>query len=54
MVRLRLDPRLHGVVRSADVLEQVFAEARRRLAEYSARPAGSFFLWLRGESGDTL
>ncbi len=54
MVRLRLDPRLHGVIRSADVLEQVFSEARRRLGEYWARPAGSFFLWLRELAGQRL
>jgi RNA polymerase sigma-70 factor, ECF subfamily len=54
MVRLRLDPQLHGVVRSADVIEQVFVDARRRLGEYLAQPAGSFFLWLRELAGQRL
>ena len=54
MVRLRLDPRLRGVVRSADVLERVFADAQRRFDEYLARPAGSLFLWLRELAGERL
>jgi RNA polymerase sigma-70 factor (ECF subfamily) len=54
MVRLRLDRRLHGGVRSAAVLQQVYLDVCRRIGEYQARPAQSFFLWLRQLTGERL
>jgi RNA polymerase sigma-70 factor (ECF subfamily) len=47
MVRLRLDGRLRGRVRSDAVLDQVSADAAGRIGEFLADPGRSFFLWLR-------
>jgi hypothetical protein len=47
MVKLRLDPRLHGRLDPSDVLQDVFVEVFRRLDEFlEARPM-TVFLWLR-------
>jgi RNA polymerase sigma-70 factor (ECF subfamily) len=54
MIRLRLDRRLHGRVRSAAVLQQVYLDLCRRIGEYQAEPAPSFFLWLRQLTGQRL
>jgi RNA polymerase sigma-70 factor (ECF subfamily) len=54
MVRLRLDRRLHGRVRSAAVLQQVYLDVCRRIGEYQAQPGQSFFLWLRLLTGQRL
>jgi RNA polymerase sigma-70 factor (ECF subfamily) len=47
MVRLRLDCRLHGRIDPADVLQEAFVDASRRLAEYAAAPKLPLSLWLR-------
>ncbi len=47
MVRLRLDCRLQGRIDPADVLQEAFVDACRRLPEYAANPAMPPFLWLR-------
>jgi RNA polymerase sigma-70 factor (ECF subfamily) len=47
MVQLRLDRRLQGRVDPSDVLQDAYVDAAHRLAEYSATPAISPFLWLR-------
>ncbi len=47
MVRLRLDCRLQGRIDSADVLQEAFVDASRRLPEYAGNPAMPLFLWLR-------
>jgi RNA polymerase sigma-70 factor (ECF subfamily) len=47
MVQLRLDRRLQGRVDPSDVLQEAYVDAACRLAEYSATPAMSPFLWLR-------
>lgn len=54
MVRLRLDSRLRGQIRSAMVLTEVFQEAARRIGEYQTGSPGSFFLWLRQLTGQQL
>jgi RNA polymerase sigma-70 factor (ECF subfamily) len=54
MIRLRLDRRLRGKVRSADVLALVFREFVRCLDEYLANPSQSVFLWLRSLAGTQL
>src|SRR5579864_8800945 len=47
MLRVRLDRRLQGRVDPSDVLQETFAEASQRLADYARRPSMPFFLWLR-------
>jgi RNA polymerase sigma-70 factor (ECF subfamily) len=47
LVTLRLDRRLRGRVDPADVLQDTFLEATRRLESYLDRPDMPFFLWLR-------
>ena len=47
MVRLRLDCRLRGRIDPADVLQEAFVDASRRLPNYAANPTMPLFLWLR-------
>lgn len=47
MVDFRLDPRLHGRVDGADVLQEAFIEVARRLDYYLGHPDVSFFVWTR-------
>lgn len=53
-VDLRVDPRLAGRVDTADVLQEAFLEARKRLGRYLADPSVPVFVWLRGVVLDTL
>jgi len=50
-VALRLDRRLAARVGVSDVLQETYLEASRRLADYLARPALPFDLWLRWLAG---
>lgn len=43
----RLDRRLQGRLDASDVVQDVFAEASRRLDDYLDRPTVPFFVWLR-------
>jgi RNA polymerase sigma-70 factor (ECF subfamily) len=52
-VRLRLDPRLTGIVDSSGVLRMVREELQRRGSAPSGAAAGSF-LWLRQVAGEVL
>lgn len=54
VVQLRLDNRLSGRVDVADVLQEAFLEARKRLSRYLAEPSVPVFVWLRGVVLDTL
>jgi RNA polymerase sigma-70 factor (ECF subfamily) len=54
MVRLRLDRRLQGRLDSSDVLQEAYLAFAQRLPEYAANPAGPFYLWLRGLTGQKL
>jgi RNA polymerase sigma-70 factor, ECF subfamily len=54
IVELRVDPRLSGRVDVADVLQEAFLEARKRLPRYLAEPSMPVFLWLRGVVLETL
>ena len=54
IVELRIDPRLAGRVDAADVLQETFLEARKRLARYLEELRVSLFIWLRGVTLDTL
>lgn len=47
MLQMRLDQRLRGRVDPSDVLQETFAEASQRLADYARHPSMPFFLWLR-------
>ena len=47
MLQVRLDRRLQGRVDPSDVLQETFAEACQRLADYARQPSMPFFLWLR-------
>ena len=53
-VELRVDPRVAGRVDTADVLQEAFLEARKRLSRYLAEPRVPLFVWLRGVVLDTL
>jgi RNA polymerase sigma-70 factor, ECF subfamily len=52
-VRLRLDPRLTGIVDSSSVLKMAREEVDRRIAEAAGTTAASF-LWLRQIVGEVL
>ena len=52
-VRLRLDPRLTGIVDSSGVLKMAREEVDRRVAEAAGTTAASF-LWLRQIVGEVL
>jgi RNA polymerase sigma-70 factor (ECF subfamily) len=52
-VRLRLDPRLTGIIDSSGVLKMAREEIGRRVAEMTPTTAGSF-LWLRQIVGEVL
>ena len=54
MVQVRVDPRLAGRVDVADVLQEAFLEAHKRLPRYLAEPAVPVFVWLRGVVLETL
>ena len=47
MLALRIDGRLRGRIEAADVIQDSFVEASRRLDEYLLEPAMPFYLWLR-------
>lgn len=47
MVYVRLDKRLHGRVDPADVLQESYMEAARRIEQFIADPAVPLFVWLR-------
>ena len=46
-LRLRMDTRLKGRIDPADVLQDAFIDACKRLPEYVAAPNVSMFLWVR-------
>jgi len=54
MVALRMDPRLRGRLDPADVLQEVYLDASKRLAAYVASPEAPVFVWLRGIAANTL
>lgn len=55
MVAFRLDPRLHGRVDAADVVQEAFlAAAEHREDYFRADPAFPLFLWLRGVVSNKL
>ena len=54
MIRFRLDRRLYGRVDSADVLQEVWLDASKRVTEYVANPAVPVFIWLRQIAWQTI
>ena len=54
MVEFRLDPLLRGRVEAADVLQEAYIEIARRIGDYTANPAVSFFVWARQLTSQTL
>jgi RNA polymerase sigma-70 factor, ECF subfamily len=54
IVQFRIDPRLSGRVDTADVMQEAFIDARKRLPRYLAEPKVPLFVWLRGVVLDTL
>jgi RNA polymerase sigma-70 factor (ECF subfamily) len=54
MIALRLDQRLQGRIDTSDVLQEVYLEVSKCLAEYLQQPDFPFFLWLRGIAGHKL
>ncbi|MFO0892677.1 MAG: sigma-70 family RNA polymerase sigma factor [Isosphaeraceae bacterium] len=54
IVELRLDPRLAGRLDAADVLQEAFLEASKRLPRYLDEASVPVFVWLRGIVLDTL
>jgi RNA polymerase sigma-70 factor (ECF subfamily) len=54
LVVLRLDPRLQGRLDPSDVLQEIYLQAARQLAEYLRNPVLPFFLWLRQLAGHRL
>lgn len=47
MVAVRMDPRLRRRLDVDDVVQEVYAEASARMAEFTQRDEMPFFLWLR-------
>ena len=54
MVELRLHPKLCGRVDAADVLQETYLEAAKRLHRYLSDPSVPVFVWMRGVVCDTL
>jgi RNA polymerase sigma-70 factor (ECF subfamily) len=54
MVAFRLDPRLHGRVDAADVVQDAFLEASAHRADYFRNAGVPLFLWLRGVVSNKL
>ena len=50
----RLDPRLRGRVDAADVMQEAYAAATARRAEFFGQSTQPLFLWLRWMVGNTL
>ena len=54
MIHFRLDRRLRGKVRSAEILQEVYRQACRHIDKYLADPEKPFFLWLRQLTGERI
>ena len=54
MVEVRMDPRLRARLDAADVLQEVYLTASKRLTAYVAAPEAPVFIWLRGIAANTL
>ncbi len=54
IIDLRLDPRLAGRVDAADVLQEAFLEAQKRLPRFLEHTAVPVFVWIRGVVLDAI
>ncbi|MFM7057745.1 MAG: sigma-70 family RNA polymerase sigma factor [Planctomycetota bacterium] len=54
IIRFRIDPRIRGRVDAADVLQETWVVASRRLPEFLGNPAVSLFIWFRQLALQTL
>ena len=54
MVLLRLDRRLRSRIDPADVLQETYLEAARRIAVFARAPTTSVYVWLRVLAGQKL
>lgn len=54
IIRFRIDPRVRGRVDAADVLQETYLTAARRLPEFLAATTSSWFVWLRQLTLQTL
>jgi len=54
IIRFRIDPRIRGRVDAADVLQETWVVASRRLPDFLQNPAVSLFVWLRQLAMQTL
>jgi len=54
IVSVRMDRRLAGRVDADDVLQEVFLDASMRLEHFIDHPSGSFFIWLRLVTTQTM
>jgi RNA polymerase sigma-70 factor, ECF subfamily len=54
MVSFRMDPRLHGRIDAADVVQEAFVEASAHRDVYFRAPTVPLFLWLRGVLSNKL
>ena len=54
MVRVRMNPRLHGRVDDSDILQDAYLEISKHLNDYLQEPTIPFFLWLRHITGQKL
>ena len=51
---MRLNERVRSRIDAADIVQEAFLEATRRLEDYLADPPLPFFLWLRHIAGEKL
>jgi len=54
MVAFRLDPRLHGRVDAADVVQEAYLQAAAHREDYVRQTSVPLFLWLRGVVANKL
>lgn len=54
IIALRMDPKVSGRLDPADVIQETFLEARKRLGRYLESPKVPVFVWLRGLTLETL
>jgi RNA polymerase sigma-70 factor (ECF subfamily) len=54
MIRLRMNPALRGRVDASDIVQDVYLEVSKRLAEYGQPPAAPLFLWVRTIASEKL
>jgi RNA polymerase sigma-70 factor (ECF subfamily) len=54
IIRFRIHPRIRGRVDAADILQETWVTASKRLADYLREPTVSLFIWLRQLALQTL